>query len=390
MNRIDHEVFHIARVQIRVLEPVKAVFPFQDATMGPFPSFGIALLTLEDEDGFIGESPVYSTYNNILESCLLPILLHSRDIPYTDLYYRMYWSIRNEGFRGAASALLGQIDLALHDLAARRAGIALHRYLGATKDVVKMYGSGGGTNYPLEELEREVGYFLEAGVTCYKMKVGKDFGKKMNEDVERVKFVRSLLGKDIALSVDANQIWTVEEARRFLDMTATQNLAWFEEPVHSAAYDQIEKLCSSSPVKISYGESERTAKMFPALVNMGVQHLQPVPIHIGGVKEWMEVKDLALASGIDFSSGGYSLYTSSLMAVAPEHFRVEYLHAIMYNLEQYYCIRPEWKNGSFVLPEVEGVPIRIDWDYCTRFNKVVGIQCWGKHNVKAYMPTVSN
>jgi hypothetical protein len=28
----------------------------------------------------------------------------------------MYWSIRNEGFRGPAAALLGQIDIALHDL----------------------------------------------------------------------------------------------------------------------------------------------------------------------------------------------------------------------------------------------------------------------------------
>jgi L-alanine-DL-glutamate epimerase-like enolase superfamily enzyme len=389
MNRIDNEVFNITSVEIKVLEPVQAVIPFQDATMGPFSTFGLALIRIEDEDGNVGESPVYSTYTNILEACLLPILLHSCNIPYSELYHRMYWSIRNEGFRGPASGLLGQIDIALHDLAARRAKMPLHRYVGATRDVVKMYGSGGGTNYTLKELEDEVSCFLNAGVDCYKMKVGKDFGNKMNEDVERVKFVRSLLGNHVKLAVDANQIWTCDQALRFIDLTASANLAWFEEPIHSAAYEQIEKLCNSTSVKISFGESERTSRMFPTLLNIGVQHLQPVPTHLGSVQEWMEVKELAVKSQVDFSSGGYSLYTSYLMATAPEHYQVEYLHAIMYGLEVYFSVRPEWKNGSFVLPEIEGMPIRVDWDYCIRTNKVVRTQCCGNKNVKKYLPTVS-
>jgi hypothetical protein len=48
--------------------------------MGPFQNFGIAILTLEDENGVIGESPIYQTYNNILETCLLPILFHSSNV----------------------------------------------------------------------------------------------------------------------------------------------------------------------------------------------------------------------------------------------------------------------------------------------------------------------
>jgi len=386
---LENEVFNLTAVQIRVLEPARAVVPFQDATMGPFSSFGLAIITLEDENGFLGESPVYSTYTNILESCLLPILLHSHNVPYSKLYQQLYWSIRNEGFRGPAAGLLGQIDLALHDLAARRAGQPLHRYLGAGRDLVKVYGSGGGTNYSLEELEKEVNYFLSAGVGCYKMKVGKDFGRKMKEDVERVRFVRSLLGNKIQLAVDANQIWSSEEALAFIDQVHSSDIAWFEEPVHSASYEQIAHLCSHAPVKISFGESERTAKMFPTLVNMGVQHLQPVPTHLGGVKEWMQVRDIALKGKVDFSSGGYSLYTSSLMATAPAHCQVEYLFVIMSGLEQYFSVRPEWKNGTFILPEIEGVPVRIDWDNCLLGNKIISSQVWRKKNVREYLPTVS-
>jgi len=389
MNKINNEIFNISRVLIRVLEPVKAVFPFQDATMGPFPSFGLAMITLEDEDGNEGESPVFSTYNNILEKCLLPILLHSKNLPYHVLYQQLYWSIRNEGFRGPAAALLGQIDIALHDLAARKAGQPLHRYLGAVRNEVNVYGSGGGTNYSFKELETEVAYFLNAGVDCYKMKVGKDFGTKMNEDAERVKFVRSLLGKQARLAVDANQVWTCEQALRFIDLVATENIAWFEEPIHSAAYEQIEQLCSKTPVTISYGESERTSRMFPTLINIGVRHLQPVPTQIGGVKEWTEVCGLAAKSNLDFSSGGYSLFTSSLIATAPEHYKVEYLHSIMVGLEQYFSIRPEWKNGRFIIPEVAGLPVKIDWEFWQRANKIIRTNLWQRNNVKEHPPSVN-
>ena len=120
MHQIDSEIFNICSAQIRVLKPVPAVIPFQDSTMGPFNTFGLSVITLEDEDGNVGEAPVYGSYVNILEKCLFPILFYSRDIPYKELYPRLYWSIRNEGFRGQASAVLGQVDMALYDLAARR------------------------------------------------------------------------------------------------------------------------------------------------------------------------------------------------------------------------------------------------------------------------------
>ena len=389
MHTIDQEIFNIVRAQIRILKPAKVVTPFEDATMGPFQNFGIAILTLEDENGVIGESPIYQTYNNILETCLLPILFHSSNVTYPNLYHRLYWSIRNEGFRGAASALLGQLDLALHDMAARRKGIPLHQYLNATRNWVKMYGSGGGTNYSLKELESEVAFFLEAGVDCYKMKVGKDFGTKMKEDVERVKFVRSLLGNNTRLAVDANQIWTCEQALQFIDLAGNADLAWFEEPVHSAAMDQIERLCKSTPLKISYGESERSGLVFPALVNAGVRHLQPVPTQISGVREWMEVRDLAARKQIEFSSGGFSLFTTSLVASANEECQVEYLYSLMASLEDYFCICPELKEGRFLLPDIEGIPVRIDWDYCAQKNCIVSTQSWRNKYVNEYRPIVS-
>lgn len=389
MHQIDNEVFRIVRAQIRVLEPVPVVTPFQDATMGPFNRFGLSVLTIEDENGNIGEAPVFNTYINILERCLFPILFHNNGQPYERLYHLLYWSIRNEGFRGQAAALLGQLDMALHDLAARRSGQPLYRYMNATRNCTRMYGSGGGTNYGLQELETEISLFLKAGVDCIKIKVGSHFGTKMNEDVERVKFVRELIGNNVRLAVDANQIWTLTQALDFIDKVAGLDIAWLEEPVHSAAFDEIEKLCKVAAVKIAYGESERSAKMFPALVNAGVQHLQPVPTQIGGIGEWQQVRDLALNHNLDFSSGGYSFYTASLLTTGREEWPVEYLHSIMYGLEQYFMVHPQWENGTFILPDIEGLPIRIDWEYWSKKNKITAYYAWTKEQVAKYEPAVN-
>ncbi|RQO65261.1 hypothetical protein DBR43_30915 [Pedobacter sp. KBW06] len=389
MHQIDHEIFNIQKIRIRVLEQVPSVTSFQDATMGPFPHFGISIITIEDEDGNIGEAPVYHTYINILESCLFPILFHSHSVPYKDFYPKLYWSIRNEGFKGTASALLGQIDMALYDLAARRKKTPLYRYMGAQRNEVKMYGSGGGTNYTYAELEQELQVFIDAGASCYKMKVGKDFGTKIKEDISRVKFVQQFLGNRMKLAVDANQIWSCEDVYRFIDGVGEEGLCWLEEPVHSAAYEQIEKLCKRVSVSVAYGESERTAKIFPTLVNCGVTHLQPVPTQIGGVKEWMEVRDLCQQHKIQFSSGGYSLYSTALMASAEETGMVEYLYSIMHGLGQYFLVSPIWKDGKFILPETEGFPVRIDWDYCYKENKIIRERVWEKQNIHKYNPVVS-
>lgn len=388
MNYIDNEIFNIVNVQIRVLEPVPVVTPFQDSTMGPFKSFNLSVITLTDEDGNIGEAPVFSAYTNILENCLLPVLFHTRNVIYKDLYPQLYWPIRNEGFRGPASALLGQLDLALYDLASRRKNKPLHKYLNSTRNYALMYGSGGGTNYSLNDLEKEICYFLERGMDCIKMKVGKDHGTKMKEDIERVKFVRKLIGNDVKLAVDANQIWKVEDALRFAHEVAGEDITWFEEPVHSASLTDIELLCKSSPIDVSYGESERSGKVFPSLVEAGVRHLQAAPNHLSSVKEWMDVRDLATKSGIDFSSGSYSLYTASLMATAPQEFRVEYLHTMMSVLEPYFSICPKLENGRFVLPEIAGLPVRIDWDYWKNKGKVVKHNSWSAEKSNKYSPAV--
>ncbi|HEV2483614.1 MAG TPA: mandelate racemase/muconate lactonizing enzyme family protein [Puia sp.] len=388
LSPIGEEIFNIKKIQIRTLADVPAVMPFQDSTMGPFRTFNLTMLTLEDEDGNIGEGPVMGSYAHILQHCIFPHLLHNRGLKYADLYPLLYWSIRNEGFRGPAASLLGQVDLALHDLACRRKGVSLQHYLQGKRNFAQAYGSGGGTNYSYADLEREMGYFIDQGFSCVKMKVGKHFGKRINEDIERVKFVRSLIGNNVRLAVDANQIWTVQEALNFIQEVEDQDIAWFEEPVHSAALSDIARLSAQTSIPLSFGESERSAKVFPELKKAGVSHLQPSPSHLAGVGEWLEVRDLAQRSGLLLSSGGFTVYTAALVATASETTLLEYLYPLMDGLRGYFSEHPVLTKGCFILPEIPGIPIRIDWDRLERNKKIVTQKIWTESGVGRYTPLV--
>jgi hypothetical protein len=75
------------------------------------------------------------------------------------------------------------------------------------------------------------------------------------------------------------------------------------------------------------------------------------------------------------------------MTTAFEEARIEYLYAIMHGLEAYFLVCPQWKEGKFIMPDIEGSPVMIDWEYCSR--KIVSQKTWERKDVRAYSPVVS-
>src|SRR5204863_4120228 len=112
-----------------------------------------------------------------------------------------------------ASTALAAVDVALWDLAARRANTPLYMLLGGSQDRVRLYNTHvGWLNRPLDEL---VALSTEAvhrdGFTALKLKVGRS---DPEEDRERVAKVREAVGRATTLMVDANQSWTIDQAIR--------------------------------------------------------------------------------------------------------------------------------------------------------------------------------
>ena len=231
--------------------------------------------------------------------------VHGIDIRATGAAWeRMRASIRNLGRPGICSMGIAAVDLALWDAKARLLGQPLHRMLGAVRDEVPIYGSGGLTSYGTEELVTQLAGWVEAGIPRVKMKVGKDWGRSWAEDITRVRAVRRAIGDSAQLFVDANGAYDRTQARRVGDVfTAELGVTWFEEPVTSDDLDGLAQLSRELPLDVSAGEYGFHLEYFRDMIR--AQAVDVVQADIGrcaGITEWLRIADACAAAKLPFST----------------------------------------------------------------------------------------
>jgi L-alanine-DL-glutamate epimerase-like enolase superfamily enzyme len=126
---------------------------------------------------------------------------------------------------GPPAPALAAVDIALWDLAGRRAGRPVATLLaGSPAPSVPV-------NATIAAADRagaatRAAAAVDAGYRCLKLKVG------IGDDAGRVAAVRAAAGPDVALRLDANGAWSVEEAEAALGALAPAGLELCEEPVH--------------------------------------------------------------------------------------------------------------------------------------------------------------
>ena len=372
---LDRENFHIKQVAVQSITPIKYPRPFYDATMGPFKEYRACFLRITDESGFEGECEYPINSIGYLENYFAPVLLNAGKTSYASLYNTLFWSIRNEGFRGGAALALGHLDRAFYDLVAKRNNMPVHQYLAASSTKVKAYASGGGVNIIGEELINECLEWEAEGYDTIKIKFG-GLHSSTKEDVQRIASVREALHPDTNLAIDANQSMNLPKALGLVRELEGLDIAWLEEPIQSASLYEIEQLCARSSIKIAYGESERSAKVFPSIIRSGVEHLQPIAGHINSIKDWFEISGLSKSAGLDFTSGGTSYINCQFVAALGNNAMLEFLAPIIKPMEDLFSVKPVVQQGYFVLPGVPGIGIQVDWHKLEKENRIVGKQVW--------------
>src|SRR5690606_14350645 len=142
-----------------------------------------------------------------------------------------------------AASAISAVDAALWDLKARLLGLPLVTLLGAVRETVPVYGSGGFTSYGHNRLRHQLELWVDAGITRVKMKVGRDPAT----DEKRVREVRAAIGPDASLFVDANGAWRPARAIAFAERFARYDVSWFEEPVSSDDLDGLARVRDHTP-----------------------------------------------------------------------------------------------------------------------------------------------
>jgi len=214
---------------------------------------------------------------------------------------RMVHAIRNLGRPGIVSTAIAAVDNALWDLKARLLGVPLATLLGAARDAVAIYGSGGFTSESPAELERQLGGWADAGIARVKMKIG----RRPADDVERVRIARAAIGPTTELFVDANGAYDRKQALAQAEAFARYDVAWFEEPVTSDDLPGLRLLRDRAPagMAIAAGEYGYDLGYFARMLDAeAVDVLQADATRCGGVSEFLRVGALCAARHVPLSA----------------------------------------------------------------------------------------
>ena len=197
------------------------------------------------------------------------------------------------GDAGALSAAAAGLDLAIHDLRARKRGLPLWRALGGTDDSpVPAYASGLN---PGRAAYDTVGRMRAAGHRAFKIKVG--FGEET--DLGSLRPVAQELKASERLMVDANQGWDLRTACVMVPKLAAFGLTWIEEPLMAdrpmAEWTQV---AACAPTQLAGGENLRGAGPFQEMIGSGLFGvIQPDAAKWGGHSGCLPVARAALAAG---------------------------------------------------------------------------------------------
>jgi L-fuconate dehydratase len=116
--------------------------------------------------------------------------------------------------------------------------------------------SAGWLGYSNEKLTRLATEAVEAGFSHIKMKVGRDLA----DDIRRLEIVRSIMGPDRYLMIDANQVWEVDQAITWVNELKRFNPFFIEEPTSPDDVEGHRKIRDAiGPVKVATGEMCQTA-----------------------------------------------------------------------------------------------------------------------------------
>jgi L-alanine-DL-glutamate epimerase-like enolase superfamily enzyme len=261
-------------------------------------------------------------------------------------------------------AALAAVDVALHDLAARRLGVPLHRLLGGTDrrvptDVTLSAGSA-------EDLATAARARTAEGFAVLKVKVGRS-GDGPAAEVRRVRAVREAAGPDTLIRLDANQGWTAREAVRIIHGLEDAGLGveLVEQPVHRADLDGLAWVSDRVHTPILADEAVFSGRDLVEVIRRRAADLVNVKLaKCGGLGPARDLLGMAGAAGMGTLVG--SMMETAVGVSAAASLVAGYGGTAVSDLDAAWWVDtspvrggPVYTGGMLVLPDAAGLGIEL-------------------------------
>jgi L-alanine-DL-glutamate epimerase-like enolase superfamily enzyme len=200
-------------------------------------------------------------------------------------------------------ALTG-LDTALWDLRGKLDGKSVCELLGGKPRPFPVYGSSMRRDItPQDEADRLVRLREAHGYQAFKFRIGKVCGHDKDEWPGRteaiVPAIRSALGDDVSLLVDANCCYTPKKAIEVGRMLEDYGVCHFEEPCPYWEFEWTAEVTRALDVPVAGGEQDCSVSQWRRIVNTrAFDIVQPDVCYIGGLTRALRVAAMAKEAGL--------------------------------------------------------------------------------------------
>ena len=254
------------------------------------------LVRVETSDGLVGWGDAFAYHcqpavKAALDRMVAPVALgrDARDI--AGLHHQLQKALHLFGRYGITIFAIGGLDIALWDLAGKRAGRPLVELLGGpARTEIDAYAS----LFHLHDVE------IVAEHTRAALAQGYRYIKLHETEEPEVKAAREAAGAGVPIMVDTNCPWTPVEAHAHALRLKPYDLYWLEEPIFPPEdFRSLAALRRETGMAIAAGENACTAFEFESMFRAGaVTFAQPSVTKVGGITEFRKVAALAETSGV--------------------------------------------------------------------------------------------
>lgn len=254
------------------------------------------LVKVETDEGLCGWGEAFSNggwqaTRTAVEQIIAPRCIGKDPARISQIMADLNRGLYNCGRSGAVVFAMSGLDIALWDIAAKRAGLPLYQLLGGSaRAALPAYASllrYGDAKIVARKIEEALG----RGYRLIKLHENK---------FDIVRAARAACGNDVPLMVDCSCPWSVDEAIAAARDLAQFNLAWLEEPIYPPDdHAGLARLRAASPVPIAAGENVSNVFEFKRLFEAGaLSFAQPSVTKMGGVTELRKVFALGESFGV--------------------------------------------------------------------------------------------
>ncbi|MCW5981039.1 MAG: hypothetical protein KIT09_23355 [Bryobacteraceae bacterium] len=327
------------------------------------------IVAVRSEDGLTGFGeanvvPVWSGESQpgaaaAIRDILAPVLVGRDPLRASEATDAMERALIGNPFTKAA------VEMALLDLAGKILGAPVHVLLGGARRPprIPLKFSIGAFSPPDAVRVAETAAAL--GLRAVKVKVGTD----VDQDLARVEAVRSAMGPQFRVGVDANAGWTESDALRALPRLERLGVNMIEQPLRRGDFAGCARLRSRTSIPLMLDESIFTPQdALEAIRANACDILSVYPGKNGGLRRSLEIAQMAAAAGLECVIGSnleWEVGAAAMLhlAVAIPNLSRGVDHDIigpLYHTRRAGTAPMAVENGCAVVPDGPGLGIAID------------------------------